>query len=123
MALRARIWVALLAVPCAIGFVPAGMCPGLSRATALRAGARSILKRRLVVAAALSDDKDIKPSDAIRAASKETKDEYVEAAMEAVTEAGRKELEDLAALSKQEQEELQKQLTEVSTCRCGLTAH
>ena len=113
MASRARLWVSLLTLPFAIGFMPTGSCPSLSRMVALRSGSRSVLQRRLVVAAALSDDKDIKPSDALKKASPEVKEAYVEAAMEAVTEAGRKELKGLADLTKQEQEELQKQLEEV----------
>ena len=114
-----RLWVLALALPCAVGFMPGGTLPGVPRGMALRAGAqRSAAPQRPVVGslrAALSDDKDIKPSDALKAASPAAKKAYEEAAMEAVTAAGRKELQDLAELTKKEQEELKQQLAEVGT--------
>jgi hypothetical protein len=105
--------VALMALPCCHSFamVPAGrLAPAL--------GARARPLRRLVISAALSDGKEVKPSDAnayAAASSSVTLRRSDEAVMEAVTEAGRQELKDLADLNKKEQEELRKKLEEV--CR------
>ena len=99
----------MMALQSCAGFavVPAGrLVPAL--------GARARPLRRLVVAAALSDDKkDVKPADAYAAASPGLRTQSDEAAMETVAEAGRQELKGLADLTKQEQEELKKKLEEV----------
>ena len=114
----AAVLVALMVLPSCEGFavVPAGrLVPAL--------GARVRPLRRLVVAAALSDDKDVKPADAYAAASPSLRVQSDEAVMESVTEAGRQELKSLADLTKQEQEELKKKLEEVcSRTRAGKRA-
>lgn len=101
----------MMALQSCAGFavVPAGrLVPAL--------GARARPLRRLVVAAALSDDKkDVKPADAYAAASPGLRTQSDEAAMETVAEAGRQELKGLADLTKQEQEELKKKLEEEIT--------
>jgi len=108
---EAAMIVALMALPCCHSFamVPAGtLAPAL--------GARPRPLRRLVISAALSEGKDVKPSDAnanAAAWSSVTLRRSDEAVMEAVTEAGRQELKDLADLNKKDQEELRKKLEEV----------
>jgi hypothetical protein len=100
-----------MAMPCCHGFamVPVGrLAPAL--------GVRARPLRRLVISAALSDGKEVKPSDAnayAAASSSVTLRRSDEAVMEAVTEAGRQELKDLADRNKKEQEELRKKLEEV----------
>jgi len=77
---------------------------------ALRAGAVRRPATCLSVRAALSDDTDIKPSDAYKAASPDARREADEREMEAIAEAGRLELQGLKDMAKQEQEVLKKKL-------------
>jgi len=94
-----------------------GLAPNFSPTTvmALRTSScrRPPAALSLAVRAALSDDDDIKPSDAYKAASPDARREADERDMEAVTEAGRRELAKLADQNKREQEELRKKIEQV----------
>jgi len=95
-----------------------GLAPNFSPTTTVMALRTSSCRRppaalSLAVRAALSDDADIKPSDAYKAASPDARREADERDMEAVTEAGRRELAKLADQNKREQEELRKKIEQV----------
>ena len=109
-----RVAIALLALQCgaSFAFVP-GFVPAGRAAMALRASPRCRRMRPVVITAALSDGKDIKPSDAQAFASPQAQQELDAQIMEGVTEEGRQELRALADLTKQEQDVLRKKLEDV----------